>query len=88
MNGNMVNRRAYSKGNSWNGSVGERVQVPPDDPAAPSQHIRQNPMAKRRADFGFSGLAHTVLVDFTSTSPLAKEVKDYKPGRQLIWERN
>jgi hypothetical protein len=57
------------------------VQVPPDESEAPTQHIRQNPMAKRRADFGFSGLAHTVLVDFTSTSPLAKEVKDYKPGK-------
>jgi hypothetical protein len=38
-------------------------------------------MAKRRADFGFSGFAHTVLLGFTSTSPLAKEVKDYKPGK-------
>ena len=37
-------------------------------------------MAKRRADFGFSGVARTILVDVTNTSLLAKEVKDYRPG--------
>jgi len=57
------------------------AQVPDDEPAIPAQHARRNPMAKRRADFGFSGTAHTVLVDITTASPLAKDIKDYKPGR-------
>jgi hypothetical protein len=34
----------------------------------------------RRADFGFSGGARTILVDCTTISPIAKIVKDDKPG--------
>ena len=37
-------------------------------------------MARRRADLGFSGPRRTVLVDCTTASPLAKDVKDYTPG--------
>jgi hypothetical protein len=37
-------------------------------------------MVRRRADLGFKGV-RSVLVDCTTASPLAKEVKDYKPGK-------
>jgi hypothetical protein len=38
-------------------------------------------MVRRRADLGFKGRVRSVLVDCTTASPLAKEVKDYKPGK-------
>jgi hypothetical protein len=38
-------------------------------------------MARRRADLGFTCASRTILVDCTTTSPLAKEIKEYKPGR-------
>mgnify|MGYP006165262259 FL=1 len=56
------------------------VRIPTDEPIVPGQPDSRNPMAKRRADFGFSGIARTILVDVATTSPLAKEVKDYRPG--------
>jgi hypothetical protein len=38
-------------------------------------------MVRRRADLGFKGRVRSVLVDCTTASPLAKDVKDYKPGK-------
>ena len=40
-------------------------------------------MARRRADFGFTGRTRTILVDCTTASPLAKDikVKEYRPGK-------
>jgi hypothetical protein len=35
----------------------------------------------RKTHFGFSGGARTILVDCTTISPLAKIIKDYKPGK-------
>jgi hypothetical protein len=48
--------------------------VPVDNPGG-------DPLTERRADFGFSGGARTILVDCTTISPLAKIIKDYKPGK-------
>jgi hypothetical protein len=42
--------------------------------------IQEVTLSLRRADFGFSGGARTILVDCTTISPLAKIIKDYKPG--------
>jgi hypothetical protein len=38
-------------------------------------------MVRRRTDLGFKGRVLSVLVDCKTASPLAKEVKDYKPGK-------
>ena len=54
---------------------------PADELITPDQPIPRNPMAKRRADFGFSNPIHTVLVDVATASPLARDIKDYKPGK-------
>ena len=45
-----------------------------------SQDGADGQMARRRADLGFSGPRRAVLVDCTTASPLAKEIKDYTPG--------
>jgi hypothetical protein len=36
---------------------------------------------QRKADLGFTGASRTILMDCTTASPLAKEIKEYKPGR-------
>jgi hypothetical protein len=51
-----------------------KFDVPVDNPGG-------DPLTERRADFGFSGGARTILVDCTTISPLAKIIKDYKPGK-------
>ena len=54
-----------------------------DAPAqdAPVDNPGGDPLTERRADFGFSGGARTILVYCTPISPFAKIVKDYKPGK-------
>jgi hypothetical protein len=56
-----------------------REGVQPDDPALDDRG--GNIMARRRADLGFTCALCTILVDCTTASPLAKEIKEYKPGR-------
>ena len=48
-----------------------------------SENNDDNHLARKRADFGFSGLFKTILVDCTTASPLAKDIKikDYKAGK-------
>jgi hypothetical protein len=41
----------------------------------------RNSGVKKRADIGFRGRRRAILVDCTTCSPLAKDVKDYKPGK-------
>jgi hypothetical protein len=53
--------------------------VQPDDPVLDDRG--GNIMARRRADLGFTCASRTILVDCTTASPLAKEVKEYKSGR-------
>jgi hypothetical protein len=41
----------------------------------------RNSGVKKRADIGFRGRRRAITVDCTTCSPLAKDVKDYKPGK-------
>jgi hypothetical protein len=41
----------------------------------------RNTGVKKRTDIGFRGRRRAILVDCTTCSPLAKDVKDYKPGK-------
>ena len=43
----------------------------------------RNTGVKKRADIGFRGRRRAILVDCTTCSPLAKDVKDYKPGKTV-----
>lgn len=45
-----------------------------------SDDTRDNQMARRRADIGFTSGTKTILIDCTTASPLAKEIKNYRPG--------